>query len=761
MTTITPTTSERFADFDLEGPQETTHASKLDDQGDSVEQQPWCARPDGPLWWLMVDLGVLTIIVGVTLVSIFDLVSTSLREPFGYGGDGLGAAAAAQTMIQTGWVQETSRLGAPFGQVLYDFPLGGDNAHYLIMKVMTWATGDWVLVINGFFLLSFFTAAWSAYLCQRWLGVGRIAAIVTSSLFAFAPYHFARGIAHFLLGSYFVVPIGVLLAVKSGSVVDEPTPNLSRWARIRRVLPWLPLCALVGSCGAYYAIFSVIVIAIASILAALTHRRRAPLVRGALFAATVTVTFMVNVGRSVLYQRREGANPLVAERLPIELDLYGLRLIQMLAPVPGQWFRPLADISTDLSVGPASEGSQYLGLVGAAALVWMLGWFVAHSIRADRGSDAVRAVLAALTVLLILIGTTGGLSWLLSLVGFNQIRAWNRISILIAFTSLCWLGLTVGPLIRTWSRGRQRRRFAAFGLAGVVLVVGLTDQASIDSKPDPAPWAASVRSDRDFFTAVEAALPTDAMVYQLPYRRFPEEPPQFRSGDYDLLRPYLNTQDLRWSYGGMKGREAEWQQNLTELDTPTFLKAVTAVGFQGLVIDRYGYEDRAAELSTALQKELGAEPLDSPDRRWYFFDLSGRRAQYLGDELDLLKQRLLDYTFIDYQGCWPLEGQGAGRFRWCGPTVDAVIGPLESGVADAEFSFTAVAPAGVGNLLVDVGGNRTNHRIGPTATTITVSVPANIDVVVIRTDAAATTAPGETRDLRFQVFSPTFESTNP
>ena len=148
-------------------------------------------RPDGPWRWLAIDVIVLSAIVTVGLVLTFHLTSVSLRTPFTYAGDSLGVETSAKMIIQTGWAQSTPRLGAPFGLQLYDFPIGGDNAHYLLMKVLSWGTGDWVLLVNSFYLLSFFTAAWSAYLCQRWLRVGRTAAIVTSALFAFAPYHFA------------------------------------------------------------------------------------------------------------------------------------------------------------------------------------------------------------------------------------------------------------------------------------------------------------------------------------------------------------------------------------------------------------------------------------------------------------------------------------------------------------------------------------------------------------------------------------------
>jgi phosphoglycerol transferase len=722
-----------------------------------VDREVWCRRPSGPVRWMLIDLGILTAIVGTALVWLLDLIPKSLRDPLGYeSGDVLGVASSAQTIIETGWVQETSRLGAPYGLELYDYPVGGDNAHYLMMKVMSWVTGDWVLILNVFFLLTFFTAAWSSYLCQRWVGAGRVAAIVTSTLFAFAPFHLLRGLGHLMLASYFVVPVGVLLAVKAGSAASESGRAMHPRDRIAQMIPWILLCALVGSCGAYYAIFGVVVIVIASLLIAVSHRVWAPIQRGALFAAGITVTFIINVMPSVLYQQREGVNPLVAQRTPIELDIYGLRLIQMLTPIPGHWFGPLADVSADLLVGYPSETSQFLGLVAACGLVWMLSWLAVRLLRARTDADPVRSLLAAITLILILVGTTGGLAWLLTLVGFIEIRAWNRLSIVVAFTSLTWLALTVGPLARRWASGRPHRRWIAYGAAALVVVGGLADQASFSRPRDPDAINAEFDADRAFFSKVESLLPRGAMVYQLPYVRFPEEPARFASGQYDLLRPYLHSRHLRWSYGGMKGRDAEWQENITNLDKDDLLDALNAVGFLGLVIDTYAYEDVGVATVAEFGQLLDAQPFRSIDGRWVFFDLSDLRSRYSQGELDSLRERTLEHTAVTYEGCWPAEGEEADRFRWCGGVVKAAIARSNADGDHGRFSFIAVAPGGVGTLTVAIGGEQRNFVLDDTRRRISVDAPAGSSEITIRADVPATTAPGETRDLRFQLVAPQF-----
>ncbi len=158
--------------------------------------------------------------------------------------------------------------------------------------------------------------------------------------------------------------------------------------------------------------------------------------------------------------------------------------------------------------------------------------------------------LAALTLAAVLVGTTGGLSTLLAVV-WPQIRAWNRLSIFIAFFALLAVGLLLESL-------RPRLPALGFGalLAGL-LVLGALDQTSPFFIPPHAGLAADYRADQSWYRSVEGQLPEGASVVQLPHEPFPE-PPLGPRPIYEPAKAYLHTSDLRWSWGAMRGRPDDW-----------------------------------------------------------------------------------------------------------------------------------------------------------------------------------------------------------
>lgn len=110
------------------------------------------------------------------------------------------------------------------------------------------------------------------------------------------------------------------------------------------------------------------------------------------------------------------------------------------------------------------------------------------------------------------------------------------------------------------------------------------------------------------------------MVFQLPYVPFPENPPVNRMVDYDGLRGYLHSDDLRWSYGAIRGRN-DPNAALAAEPTPALVKDVAAAGFAGIYVDRFAYADQAAKLEAELAATLGTKPLVSENGRFSFFQL--------------------------------------------------------------------------------------------------------------------------------------------
>ena len=727
------------------------HKSDLHTRDDLVVRPP-----NGRRRHLVVDVLLITIAVTIALKIFFHLSGSLLRSPLGYSGDSLAAETSAKNIIQTGWMQTAPRLGAPFGAKFYDYPLGADNGHYLLMRLLALFTSNWVVLVNSFYFISFYTAAWSAYLCQRWLRVGRTSAMVTSILFAFAPYHFARGVNHLELASYAVVPIGVLVAIRAATVPLPPAQGRWRWVQIRKLMPWAILCALVASGGAYYAIFGMLSLSICGLFMAGVGRSWRPLLRCIAFGFVILAVFIFNLGGSILYRRAHGVNTSVAMRVPIELDLYSLRLIQLISPVTGHWFRPFAHIATSLAAGYTSEPTQFLGLVGGVALVWMLGWLLSASTVPHRTTDYGRSLLVAITVAFILIGETGGLSWIISLTGFTQIRAWNRVSIEILFCALSWMGIMLGPITRRAIARRPRmRRVALVGAVGL-LFFGLADQGSLNNRPSPKPWQDAYSSDREFFASVEAQLPVGASVYQLPYRRFPEEPPLYGSGDYDLFRPFLNTNKLRFSYGGVKGREADWQDELLDVGPDRMVPVLLAMGFRAIIMDRFGYADRGTELAKAITTETTVDPTMSADSRWFFFDLTGQDKRYADIDLPALREQVVSQVRVVLSGCSGTEGVGEGRFHWCGRKVVGIPARTVGEPVGFSYTFGVDAPAGNGVLHVNIDGSINDYPIGPAESTVTLYVAAGQhQKIEMKADVPAVVPVStDTRDLRFRIINP-------
>ena len=112
------------------------------------------------------------------------------------------------------------------------------------------------------------------------------------------------------------------------------------------------------------------------------------------------------------------------------------------------------------------------------------------------------------------------------------------------------------------------------------------------------------------------------MVYQLPFIYFAGSPTRVDLKGYDLMKGFTHSKDLRWSYGGLQGREADWQYGASHLPPDDLVALLAGAGFDGLTIDRAGYDDHAAELERALTAFIGPPDLVSPDERLAFFDLS-------------------------------------------------------------------------------------------------------------------------------------------
>jgi phosphoglycerol transferase len=558
-------------------------------------------RVDAREWLFVLGTAVASL---VALVPVLELWNMRLDIPFAYGADATFNLMVVRNLLDGGWVNTNASLGAPFGQELYDFPLGTDNLNLLALKVLATVTRDPATAMNVFFLLTFPAVAVAAVLVLRRLGLSRPASFAAAVLFAFVPFHFWRGETHLFLSSYVAVPIGAFLTLRTieGELLfARRTEGRLRWAS-RRSLGTLALCLVVASTGLYYAFFTVLLVGVAAVVTAAARGRLDVLFSGLAVVAAIGASIVLNVAPSLAYTAEHGANDAPVSRTADESELFGLKLMQLLLPVDGHRLEPLARRALhyeQTTITPANplESGQTLGLVGdlgfAALLLAALAGAVAGARR--RPPELLRSA-SLPTLVALLFGITTGFATLFAYAVTPKFHAPGRISIFIAFFSLLAVAVLLDAAVRHWA-GPRRAGLTAAVAAAAIVVVGIADQTTSAFVPRWDGAAAEWRADAAYAREVRAALPEGASVFQLPYAAFPDNDAPGRSLDYDGARPYVHGAGLRWSYGAMKGRPEDWAAAFATAPADVAATAAAAAGFDALELDSRAYVDAPPDVA--------------------------------------------------------------------------------------------------------------------------------------------------------------------
>jgi phosphoglycerol transferase len=559
---------------------------------------------------------LVVVVVGGLVTWVYRLWHAHWRIPFSYSGDGLAMDAYAKSISENGWYLFNPRLAAPFRADWRDFPLGGENIHYLASKILGIVSGSWATGLNLYFVLGFFLIATSAYFVARYLGFRIASSLVVAVLYAFLPYHAYRGSAQLSRSEYYIVPLAVLAILWTIDYRRELLVDVDGTSRFRRgrLICVIVLGLLLGMNDTQSSMFMVSIIGVICVVAALRDRDWKPIALLVIVGVATFGSLLANNAPYLLVRHERGTDSAVANRTLNEQEVYGLRPVRLILPAAnhrvGALRRLTSKARTAAPVDDESAGVA-LGVVGAIGFLFGVGALLSL-VGVTRGSPPPLVVkLGLLNLVAVLLGTVGGFAFVLALGGLDLWRTWNRISIFIAYASLL-----AAAVLLEWLFGLVRRKLrdrnVVIGVIGivvaVVIVAGVYDQTPVPYLPNYQQVAATYDRDATFYHAVENALPRAAMVFQLPIAWFPEQGPIVNMPDYAEFAAYIQTKHLRWSYGGMHGRpENTWQAEMNGDRPAQLLATITAVGFDGVVIDTSGFADNGAAFINAATA-LGVAP---------------------------------------------------------------------------------------------------------------------------------------------------------
>ncbi len=211
--------------------------------------------------------------------------------------------------------------------------------------------------------------------------------------------------------------------------------------------------------------------------------------------------------------------------------------------------------------------------------------------------------------------------------------------------------------------------------ASLLVLVAVFDQVGPGSLPPPSyndqRWAADVELAED----LQAELPDESMVFQLPVGTFPAELPVGSISANDLLGPAVaGDGSLRWNVGSLSGRSGDWQRSVTALPADQMLGDLAAADMAAVVIDRRGLDEDTAGLNDEVAAQLGPPEFETSDGTRAWWDLRPLRAE-----------------LVEQSGDADVRARGAAVTRPVGVVVEGSPGARSTGDARARHLARSAA----------------------------------------------------------------------
>src|SRR3989442_8860406 len=179
-------------------------------------------------WWPYPTAVILSMIGVVIVMQLWQ--RPDLRLPFVYHGEALYNGMLVKGILEQGWHLSIPALGAPEGLDLRDVPVSDNNLHFALMWPLRLVTSNYARAMNAYFLLTFPLTPLSALYVFRRFGLAVWPALGGSLLYAFLPFHFARGEGHLFLAAYYLVPLAVMVALWIWAGVVFLADENGRWS---------------------------------------------------------------------------------------------------------------------------------------------------------------------------------------------------------------------------------------------------------------------------------------------------------------------------------------------------------------------------------------------------------------------------------------------------------------------------------------------------------------------------------------------------
>jgi hypothetical protein len=563
------------------------------------------------------------IVTALILIYVYKLDLSLLSYPFKYDGDALDVLRRIKMVVDGEYpiygIAETTRLSLPFGFRFGDFPVPVFS-FLLLIKAVSFFTEDPFIIYNTIVLISFFAATNVMYFVLRLLGINLWVSLSIAILFSFTPFHIFR-LPHTGYTLYFYLPILIYFILK---IWDEDTliqAGINGGYKLRvtpKLIAVVFVIVLTSLINFYYTFFLCFLVFAAMISSYVNDKSKQNIFAGMVFLALLILPVTANLLPYHVYEAEFGNNHAVGQRKVKESEIYGLKIAQLILPLTNHRVDVSSDIKRRTANNPLSNENNMatLGLVASIGFLFLL-----LALFKNREKPTLISKLAILNISAVMLGTIGGFSSVFATLISPQIRGYNRISIIIATLSL----MAVAVLIDRYLKNKTK--LIVFMVSISILFIGIFDQTTRGMRLTP-PKSTTQKFDSDeiFVNKIEHSFDytqEKGRILQLPFMPYPEHSRINNLEGYEHFVDYLHSEKLSWSFGAINGRESHlWLDKLSKLSIEEIVEIVNDGTFNGILINRIGYEDHGKDIIRRLEAITKKEPLISDNGLKVFFKLS-------------------------------------------------------------------------------------------------------------------------------------------
>lgn len=575
------------------------------------------------------DLIAVVVMLGMITIMLFHFLNlgsvVDWSVPFRYiGTDEMSTLVETKMTADTGWNLGTDRLGGTEGlNNANNIITGMHNADQLTIKIFLGITGNDIgKTVNFTYLSAFYLISLISYIVLRCVKIKRWISVAGSITYAFLPFIFIRNQEHLVLSCYYFIPLLVLLCLWIYEDDSFLKLNKDFFKYPRNIAAIVMTCCIANSGIVYWQFFGCFFLAVTAFVN-VVRTKKLRFVRQAILCIVGILIFMILGCMPEIIDMLSGGSGIAGRVRSIpDAELYGLKLIQLILPLRGHGINYLEGrVSEYNATAPliTENVSAYLGMVGIIGLVVLGCMLFKRKAENDSQNYKRLSALSELNIFGILMGTIGGMGTCFFVFVSQTLRGYNRISVYIAFfciTAVCII-VQEGSI-----RIKKRVLYIVYAVGMCLLALfGVwesTPKVTFDYEVSYGKWYA----EDAFIKEIEAAVPKNSLIYELPYLKYPEGGTLNGMHDLELMAGYIHSDTLRWSFAATyEGENDLWNQSVSEMESPEMISALKENGYAGIYINRSGFASKEewSAIEKELTEQLNVQPLISVDDNLSFF----------------------------------------------------------------------------------------------------------------------------------------------